>query len=148
MITAWAYQIPMNLDYMITSEDGTLIYSQDPNIGIATRSSVRFNIGMDDSGGDGRLRTRARYLVPNNPTDVSQIDYEFGVNTKETSFRDLYWNKIYSVSNYISRFQPNNGVENRNITGIKSVDECGDKTPFPYNRVDTKGNPIVLSVLS
>jgi hypothetical protein len=50
------YQIPMNLDYMITSEDGTLIYSQDPNIGIATRSSVRFNIGMDDSGGDGRLR--------------------------------------------------------------------------------------------
>jgi hypothetical protein len=35
----------MNLDYMITSEDGT-IYSQDPNIGIATRSSVRFNIGM------------------------------------------------------------------------------------------------------
>jgi hypothetical protein len=85
----------MNLDYMITSEDGTLIYSQDPNIGIATRSSVRFNIGMDDSGGDGRLRTRARYLVPNNPTDVSQIDYEFGVNTKETSFRDLYWNKIY-----------------------------------------------------
>jgi hypothetical protein len=69
---AWAYQI-MNLDYMITSEDGTLIYSQDPNIGIATRSSVRFNIGMDDSGGDGRLRTRARYLVPNNPTDVSQI---------------------------------------------------------------------------
>jgi hypothetical protein len=45
---AWAYQIPMNLDYMITSEDGTLIYSQDPNIGIATRSSVRFNIGMDD----------------------------------------------------------------------------------------------------
>jgi hypothetical protein len=44
MITG-AYQIPMNLDYMITSEDGTLIYSQDPNIGIATRSSVRFNIG-------------------------------------------------------------------------------------------------------
>jgi hypothetical protein len=67
---------------------------QDPNIGIATRSSVRFNIGMDDSGGDGRLRTRARYLVPNNPTDVSQIDYEFGVNTKETSFRDLYWKKF------------------------------------------------------
>jgi hypothetical protein len=63
----------MNLDYMITSEDGT-IYSQDPNIGIATRSSVRFNIGMDDdSGGDGRLRTRARYLVPNNPTDVSKL---------------------------------------------------------------------------
>jgi hypothetical protein len=44
---------------------------------------------------------------------------------------EIYIGKIYSVSNYISRFQPNNGVENRNITGIKSVDECaGDKTPF------------------
>jgi hypothetical protein len=145
---AWAYQIPMNLDYMITSEDGTLIYSQDPNIGIATRSSVRFNIGMDDSGGDGRLRTRARYLVPNNPTDVSQIDYEFGVNTKETSFRDLYWNKIYSVSNYISRFQPNNGVENRNITGIKVwMNVLVIKHHSIYNRVDTKGNPIFSIIL-
>jgi hypothetical protein len=63
---------------------------------------------MDDSGGDGDLELDN--LVPNNPTDVSQIEMiEFGVNTKETSFRDLYWNKIYSVSNYISRFQPNNG---------------------------------------
>jgi hypothetical protein len=56
---------------------------------------------MDDSGGDGRLRTRARYLVPNNPTDVSQIDYEFGVNTKETSFRDLYWKNLLSFKLYI-----------------------------------------------
>jgi hypothetical protein len=34
-----------------------LIFTQIPKY-IATRSSVRFNIGMDDSGGDGRLRTR------------------------------------------------------------------------------------------
>jgi hypothetical protein len=105
----------MNLDYMIS---WFTIYSQDPNIGIATRSSVRFNIGMDDSGGDGRLRTRARYLYLITQQMFHKL-IEFGVNTKETSFRDLYWNKIYSVSNYISRFQPNNGVENRNITGIK-----------------------------
>jgi hypothetical protein len=32
---------------------------------------------------------------------------------------------------------------------VLSVDECaGDKTPFPYNRVDTKGNPIFSIVLS
>jgi hypothetical protein len=124
-----------------------MVYIQDPNIGIATRSSVRFNIGMDDSGGDGRLRTRARYLVPNNPTDVSQIDYEFGVNTKETSFRDLYWNKIYSVSNYISRFQPNNGWKIGILLVLKVWTCAGDKTPFPYNRVDTKGNPIFSIII-
>jgi hypothetical protein len=31
-----------------------LIPSQDPNV-VPTRASVRFNIGMDDTGGDGRL---------------------------------------------------------------------------------------------
>jgi hypothetical protein len=62
----WSYQIPMNLDYVVTNEYGDFNPSQDPNVGVLTRASVRFNIGMDDTGGDGRLRTRARYLVPNN----------------------------------------------------------------------------------
>ena len=148
----WAYQIPMNLDYMITDEEGNMIPSNDPNVGIPTRARVRFNIGMDETGGEGRLRTRARYLVPNNPTSSAELDYSFGSETKKTeSFRDLYWNKIYTVSNFISRFQKNtiidkiNKQETRNITGIKGVDNCaGDKTPFPYNRVDNTLNPLFV----
>jgi len=146
----WAYQIPMNLDYMVTDEVGNLILSQDPNKGIPTRASVRFSIGMDETGGEGRLRTRARYLVPNNPTNPNQIDYEFGEKTKDSSFKDIYWNKIYSVSNFISRFQRNNDlqpVKTRSITGIKDVDACaGDKTPFPFNRVNTSVNPIFFII--
>ncbi len=147
----WAYQIPMNLDYMVTGEDGSLILSQDPNKGIPTRARVRFNIGMDETGGEGRLRTRARYLVPNNPQTLNEIDYSFDETTKDSSFKDLYWNKIYSVSNFISRYQKavslSGKVGNRSITGIKSVDECaGDKTPFPYNRVDTEMNPMFFII--
>jgi hypothetical protein len=146
----WAYQIPMNLDYMVTDENGDLIPSQDPNKGVPTRARVRFNIGMDETGGEGRLRTRARYLVPNNPTQASEIDYEFGQETKDTSFRDLYWNKIYSVSNFISRFQTNGTTlpaKTRAITGMKDVDACaGDKTPFPFNKVDTNLNPIFFII--
>ena len=146
----WAYQIPMNLDYMITAEDGSLILSQDSNKGIATRASVRFNIGMDETGGEGRLRTRARYLVPNNPDNSNEIDYTFGVDTKDSSFRNLHWNKIYSVSNYIPRFQRETTalpIKSRSMTGIKDVDACaGDKTPFPYNRVNTEGNPIFFII--
>ena len=141
----WAYQIPMNLDYVVTDEDGNLIPSQDPNVGIPTKASVRFNIGMDENGGEGRVRTRARFLIPNNPSNANEDDYEFGPNTKHTSFRDLYWNKIYTVSNFITRFQTNNfinKVKTRKITGIKEVDECGDKTPFPYNRVKTESSPL------
>jgi hypothetical protein len=143
---AWAYQVPMNLDYMVTDEFGGLILSDDPNKGVPTRSSVRFRIGMDQTGGEARLRTRAKYLVPNNPNTQNEIDYEFGENTKKTSFRNLYWNKIYSINNYIPRFQANNGI-NKDMVGIKNVDGCvGVKNPFPFNRINTSTSPIFFIV--
>lgn len=148
---SWAYQIPMNLDYMVTDELGKLIYSQDPNVGIPTRASVRFKIGMDETGGEGRLRTRGKYLVPNNPKNKLEIDYNFGpatsksAATKMTSLKDLHWNKIYTVSNFIPRYQPNILTSARAITAIKDVDACaGDKTPFPYNKVNTETNPLFM----
>lgn len=146
----WAFQVPMNLDYMVTSEDGSLILSQDPNIGIPTRARVRFNIGMDETGGEGRLRTRARYLVPNNPQASGVSDYTFDTTTKDESFKDLYWNKIYTVSNYISRFQRDQilfNTKTRGFVGMKDVDACaGDKTPYPFNRVSTSVNPIFFII--
>lgn len=149
---SWAYQIPMNLDYMVTDETGELILSEDPNKGIPTRANVRFRIGMDETGDEGRLRTRAKYLVPNNPTTgkKDEIDYEFGLNTKKTSFRNIYWNKIYTVSNFIARYQQKTLIgtsSTSNITGIKKVDRCGgNKTPFPFNRVNIELSPIFFIV--
>lgn len=149
----WAYQIPMNTDYIITSEDGSLIPSEDPSKGIPTRSRVRFKIKMDETGGEGRLRTRANYLVPHNPTKTSEIDYNFNNSTKDSSFTDIYWNKIYTIKNHITRIQKNKNVESRAFTGIKDVDEGGKNNPFPFNKLDTKANPlfvvlcIILSVI-
>jgi hypothetical protein len=60
----------MNLDYMITDEFGKLIPSEDESRGIPTRARVRFKISMDEGGGTGRLRTRAKYLVPHNPRNL------------------------------------------------------------------------------
>lgn len=143
---AWAYQVPMNLDYYYTNEFGELVLSEDPNKGIPTRASVRFKIGMDVTGGEGRVRTRANHLVPHNPTNANEIDYEFGELTKDVSFRDMYWNKIYSVSNFISRYQKSsslNPVNDRNFIGLKDVDDCvGEKNPAPFNRVNTVFNPL------
>lgn len=147
----WAYQVPMNLDYMITDEEGNLVPTDNTAIGLPTRASVRFRIGLDETGGEGRLRTRAKYLIPNNPSTQNEIDYNFDETTKDVSFRDLYWNKIYTVSNFIPRYQnikgPILGVNTRAMTAIKNVDACaGDKTPFPYNRVNTKINPIFFII--
>ena len=143
---AWAYQIPMNLDYVVTDEYGVLIPSDDPNKGLPTRASVRFKIGMENTGGEGRLRTRAKYLVPNNPANSSEIDYKFDETTKKSSFRSIYWNKIYTVSNFISRFQTRS-AKTRAMTGVKNVDNCpGDKTPFPFNRVNTTSTPLFFII--
>lgn len=152
----WAYQVPMNLDYKVTDEFGNLVPSEDPNRGIPTRANVRFRISKDVTGDEGRLRTTAKYLVPHNPANSSQIDYNFDENTGSEHFRNFYWNKIYTVSNFIPRVQSvclgDKCSDNRNITGIKDVDEdTGLKTPFPYNRVDTDINPlftIICSLLS
>ena len=54
----------------------------------------------------------AKYLVPNNPLlnkdevipHISKehieedFDYSFGTKTPDEQFRDLYWNKIYSIN--------------------------------------------------
>ena len=147
---SWAYQIPMNLDSVVTDEFGNLVPSEDPEKGIPTRARVRFRIGKDVTGDEGRLRTTANYLVPHNPDPSSGVgvDYNFDENTSDEHFRDFHWNKIYSVSNFIPRVQTTcvgKCADNRNMTGIKDVDDCsGLKNPFPYNRVDTDFNPLFL----
>jgi len=139
---AWAYQIPMNLDYVVTDEFGNIVPSEDENIGIPTRSRVRFRISMDEAGGSGRLRTRGKYLVPHNPNNLTDIDFTFDKTTKDASFINLYWNKIYTVKNFIPKVQRAGlGRKNKHYTGIKNVDDCtGDKIPFPFNRTYVKGN--------
>ena len=142
----WTYQVPMNLDYVITDEFGNLVPTDDESKGLPTRARVRFRIKMNITGGEGRLRTRASYLVPHNPTTATNSDYTFDERTKDSSFADLYWNKIYTVSNHITRIQKNCGgtsacSSNRNFVGLKNVDD-GQNTPFPFNKLTTKGSAL------
>lgn len=138
----WCYQIPMNLDFVKTDEFGNLVPSDDPNKGVATRAKVRFRISMDEVGGDGVAKKRARYLVPNNP----EIDrngeygghYEFGSATDEADFRNLYWNCVYTVKSYIPRLQKTKNSTDRRFTGIKAVNRPGDNNPMPYNSLSSK----------
>ena len=146
----WAYQIPMNLHPMVTDEFGNLVPSEDPRKGLLTQAEVRFRVSMDITGGEGRLRETAQYLVPHNPDDASGVDYEFGDETNDGSFYTMRFNKIYTVRNYISRYQSSRAfnADNRNWLGVKSVDVCSDKENFPYNRVDTDINPLFSIIIS
>jgi hypothetical protein len=143
----WAYQVPMNLDYITTDEFGNIAPTDDPNKGIPTRARVRFRVGMNATGGEGRVRTRAKYLVPHNPTSWADSDYNFDENTKDKHFQDFHWNKIYSISNHITRVQStvSNGATNhRTFTALKEVDDGGNNNLFPFNKIDITLNPLFV----
>lgn len=141
----WCYQIPMNLDYITTDEFGNLIPTDNPDKGIATRTRVRFRITLDSNPDDASARKRASYLVPNNPrmedtefNKTHEPDYEFGSLTREESYCDLFWNKVYSVKNYIPKLVKNNSTTTRKHTGIKWINYPGDNNPMPYNALTMK----------
>ena len=141
----WCYQIPMNLDYVRTDEYGNIVPTDDPNKGIPTRTRVRFRIGLDKTPNDAEARKRCMFLVPNNPTtderdypifnQTKEFDYEFGTTTRDEDYKDLFWNKVYTVKSYIPRLQKGSKENNKKHTGIKAVNFFENNNPFPYNNV-------------
>lgn len=138
----WCYQIPMNLDYMRTDEYGNMVPTDDPEKGVATRTMVRFRISMQDSELNKDNYFRAKVLVPNNPQNTKMghedYDYNFGTKTNETSYRDLFWNNVYTVKSYIPRFSRSQRWKNERFTGIKHCNIAGNNNPIPYNNIRIK----------
>ena len=132
----WCYQIPMNLDYVITDELGNLVPATDTLKGIPTRTEVRFRIGLDSHGGMFAQKKTAKYLIPHIPKSKEQEDYEFGTLTKDSSFVNLMWNNVYSIKNYIPRIQKyTRNVNRRKFTGIKAINYHENNNPTPYNNI-------------
>lgn len=143
----WCYQIPMNLDYMMTDEYGNMVPTDDPEKGIPTRTRVRFRISLTDMGNSSQSFYRAKYLVPNNPgIDKNEPDYDFGTYTDEDSYRDLFWNGVYTVKSYIPRFQKSKRWKNERFSGIKACNYYGGNNPMPYNNLRIK-IPFMFTVL-
>lgn len=138
----WCYQIPMNLDYYMTDEYGNFVPSDDKEKGIPTRTRVRFRVSLTDFQSDYENNHLAKLLVPNNPKTYEEYKetYHFGSKTSDDeegtkSYRDLFWNKIYTVKQYIPRIQKGNGQRNVRFTGIKNVNVNDGKNPIPYNNI-------------
>lgn len=142
----WCYQIPMNLDYVMTDEYGNLVATDDPSKGIPTRARVRFRVSMQDSESNTANYFRAKVLVPHNPNIDEDYDYEFGTYTRDESFRDLFWNNVYTVKSYIPRFQKSTRWKTERFTGIKHCNIYGANNPMPYNNIRIK-LPFMFSLL-
>ena len=167
----WAIQLPMNLRKVITSEFGDIIPSPDGIVGIATEADVRFRFTMDKTSNDKRLRQRGSYLVPNmtgnynfgefSARDVQDngifvINKQLSTITTGTSYSgatsNIYnyleefftfrWKKVYTVKQFIGRFQKYKADEKRSFVGIKHIIKGEGVNKFPNNRFDTNINPL------
>lgn len=139
----WCYQIPMNLDYITTDEYGNIIPTDDADKGIPTRARVRFRLSLQDNEENVDNFFRPKVLIPHNPLNSSDgkshedYDYEFGTYTAEESYRDLFWNNVYSVKSYIPRFQKRKvlGWKTEKFSGFKGCNYYGSNNPIPYNNI-------------
>jgi hypothetical protein len=125
----WSFTVPMNLERVVTDEFGNLVPSEDPGVGIPTKARVRFRITLEENAGKLKNRT-ASYLVPN-----MYNRFEFGNDTPDFEFFEMRWKKVYTVTNYIPRYQRATGSDTKLHTGIKNIGECENTAPFPFNRV-------------
>jgi|GEM_PF-2123465 len=159
----WCYQIPMNLDYIGTDEYGNVVPTDNPTKGIPTRTQVRFRISKNETADEGLSSHTAKYLVPMNPifaesgivpvinTPGAEIEkmYNFGSATPDHCFRDLYWNNVYSVKNYIPKVQVAHRPYSKNYGALKGSNLVEDQNPIPFNklRIDVPFTYMLICIL-
>ena len=133
----WCYQIPMNLDYVRSDEYGNIVPTDDPNIGVPTRARVRFRVSLSDPSSDQERNHLTKMLIPNNPQNQEEAGttYVFGTLTPESEFRDLFWNKVYTVKSHIPRLGKSNLNRDNRFSGIKAVNVNVGNNPVPYNNM-------------
>lgn len=136
----WCYQIPMNLDYIVTDEYGNIVPTDNPEKGLPTRTRVRFRMSISDFNSDTSNNHLSKILIPNNPNNEKDIDYSFGSYTFDDdegskSFRDLFWNNVYTIKSHIPRIQKGNDQRTQKFSGFKNVNINESNNPIPYNNM-------------
>lgn len=131
----WCFQIPMNLDYVMTDEYGNTVPTDNPEKGIPTRCEVRFRLSLDEVNADSIRYHRGKVLIPHNPQKEDEVDYQFGSRTMDCSFKSLMWNNVYTIKSFIPRFQKSQFTISDKFSGIKKVNIHGSNNPMPYNNI-------------
>ena len=127
----WLIEVPMNLDYVYTNENGEQVFSDDPKLGIPTNGKYRFKIKWQQPSGLNEENRRGYFLVPNikehgwTSSDEDPLLYStetFTVQTNDPTFN------IVGQSGYVYRVKSKTNVDD-------FVVEL-DGNPYIGNKVD------------
>jgi hypothetical protein len=133
----WMIEVPMNMDYVTTAEDGTRIFSNDPKVGIPTKGRYRFKVKWDQSPSQTEQIKRPYFLIPNVreygwSTSVSDPIYR---PTDLTSSKDLQSSYYFGLdwSGYTDAFLTS--VSNEKLQNALNCEDTFYE--FSYNKVYT-----------
>jgi len=133
----WMIEVPMNMDYVTTAEDGTRIFSNDPKVGIPTKGRYRFKVKWDQSPSQTEQIKRPYFLIPNVreygwSTSVSDPIYQ---PTNPTSSKDLQSSYYFGLdwSGYTDAFLTS--VSNEKLQNALNCEDTFYE--FSYNKVYT-----------
>jgi len=122
---------------------------------------------MDKTNNDKRLRQRGKYLVPNmtgnyefgtydiNNSPPFKINEQLSTATVGTPYsadttnqynylEDFFtfrWKKVYTIRQFIGRYQKSKKDGRRTFIGIKDIEDAEGVNKFPFNRLDTHVHP-------
>ena len=133
----WMIEVPMNMDYVTTAEDGTRIFSNDPKVGIPTKGRYRFKVKWDQSPSQTEQIKRPYFLIPNVreygwSTSVSDPIYQ---PFNPTSSKDLQSSYYFGLdwSGYTDAFLTS--VSNEKLQNALNCEDTFYE--FSYNKVYT-----------
>lgn len=167
---SFVLSLPMNMEYLYTNEFGENEITNDPNKGVPTSSCYRFRISIKNES-LGRVRTTASYLIPNIREYVGQADQSYAWSTNwddyptgalnnsiifnniegsfypQDYFYRLNYNKVYSVSSFISSYDE--GTLGIKEISPKAEDDCESNVVTPPINFATKNNSfsILLAII-
>jgi hypothetical protein len=136
------FRVPMNMKYVITNEFGETVTTKDRNKGIATRSTYRFRLSMQNDNGS-KKQYRGKYLIPqikehqlgssqNFYTDPKSYTFSIDIDEYPTDaivdisgsnnngfsndyFYSFRYGRVYTVSSFISQYN-NKGWWEKNFS--------------------------------
>lgn len=73
-------------------------------------------------------------VIPERGSDIEKM-YTFGSATPISCFRDLYWNNVYSVKNYIPKVQVAHRAHSKNYGALKGSNLAEDQNQIPFNKL-------------
>lgn len=134
----WVVEVPMNLDYVYTNENGERVLSDDPKLGIPTNGKYRFKIKWQQPAGLEEENRRGYFLVPNikehgwTTSGEDPLLYDTETFTIETNDPTIY---INGQSGYVYRVKSKTNVTDY-VVELDGNPYVGNKTDIVLDSND------------